>query len=162
MKQLLDRIYARRRLVFAILLACFVLLTLWLTLLGREPGAEREVRLTLFRAYKVWLKGRKRGPSLVKQNIENVLFFVPFGFLLPGTARRARPGIRNFLLTGLVTLLFSAGIEAAQWMFYLGLFELDDIVCNTLGGLIGCGIYALCARRVCKRSNRRTTDGGTT
>ena len=44
-------------------------------------------------------------------------------------------------IPGLVCLLFSAGIETVQLLTGIGLFEFDDMISNTLGGLIGGLLY---------------------
>lgn len=62
------------------------------------------------------------------QNIDNILFFILFGFLLPVDSWK------KALLAGLG---FSFCIEFAQYVGGLGLAELDDVICNTLGTLIG-------------------------
>ena len=38
-------------------------------------------------------------------------------------------------------VLLSAGIEANQYAFNLGWCEMDDVLCNVLGAVIGFGIY---------------------
>jgi glycopeptide antibiotics resistance protein len=68
----------------------------------------------------------------------NVMLTVPAGFLLPLLSRRATSAKRTALLTGLVSL----GIEAAQLLSYIALHngrsvDVDDVLANTLGGLLG-------------------------
>ena len=65
------------------------------------------------------------------QNINNILAFIPFGVLFPGKRWK-------WLL--LIAVLFSAGIEAVQYAFNLGWCEIDDVICNALGALIGFGV----------------------
>ncbi len=62
------------------------------------------------------------------QNLQNILFFVPFGILFPAWKWKA------VLISAFA---FSVLIEAAQYVFGLGLCELDDVICNTLGAMIG-------------------------
>ncbi|MFC6146910.1 VanZ family protein [Corynebacterium nasicanis] len=60
----------------------------------------------------------------------NLAFFVPFGvlvFMLVGSVRR----------TVLVGFLTSLGIEIAQYLFALGYSDVDDLLMNTLGALLG-------------------------
>ena len=40
-----------------------------------------------------------------------------------------------------MALCFSATIEAAQYIFALGLCELDDVISNTLGAMVGYWIW---------------------
>lgn len=63
----------------------------------------------------------------------NVIAFVPFGFLLPCTSKKL-----NYLWKIIViTLLFSLFIEVMQIVFRVGVFDIDDMILNTVGGLIG-------------------------
>ncbi len=61
----------------------------------------------------------------------NILLFVPLGFLIGGW---------KGLLVG---FLLSCGIETAQYIFYLGYCELDDVLNNTIGAGIGAGLNLL-------------------
>lgn len=69
----------------------------------------------------------------------NILLFVPFGFLLPMISKR----FRSFWLAIVTGFIFSAGIETMQYITGRGLTEVDDVINNTLGALIGYVIYAL-------------------
>ena len=65
---------------------------------------------------------------------ENILLLMPIGFLLPLTDR-------NRFTTGLTVLtgfLFSLGIELCQFLLKRGQLEVDDLINNTFGVLIGC------------------------
>ena len=47
----------------------------------------------------------------------------------------------------LVGLCLSVSIEALQFVFKFGFSELDDVIHNTLGCMIGYGVYALVTAR---------------
>lgn len=70
----------------------------------------------------------------------NVLCFVPFGAILPVLSRRARNG---FLIT-LLSFQFSLLVECAQLVSKVGCFDVDDLILNTLGGLLGFVLFAVC------------------
>ncbi len=75
--------------------------------------------------------------NAVKQNLLNILLFVPFGILLPVT-------INKFVLlnrTLICGLLFSFVIEYIQFITRLGIADIDDIVNNSLGVLVGWMCY---------------------
>ncbi|MDH6225855.1 VanZ family protein [Streptomyces sp. MJP52] len=70
--------------------------------------------------------------------IPNVIMMIPAGFLFPLLSRHATSAKRTALLTGLVSL----GIEAAQLLSYVVLnngrsVDVNDVIANTLGGLLG-------------------------
>lgn len=78
-------------------------------------------------------------PEDITQVYMNLMLFVPMGYLLPYTSRwvRNRVRIRPVMICFLTAFL----IENIQLIFRLGLYDLDDLVSNTLGGLIGEALY---------------------
>lgn len=77
--------------------------------------------------------------GLNKEMIENVLLFVPYSFFYLQAFRSARPWKSSLLLSAYT----SSFIEVSQLIFWLGSFQFSDLVHNTAGGLIGCGIWCL-------------------
>lgn len=78
----------------------------------------------------------------VKQIGGNVLLGVPFGILVPVVAPRTRGVLRVLLLTATVMLL----VEFAQGALVTGrAFDIDDVILNTTGALLG---YLLLGRRL--------------
>jgi len=78
----------------------------------------------------------------VKQIGGNVVLGIPFGILVPVVAPRARGLLRVLLLTAAVMLL----VEFAQGALVEGrAFDIDDVILNTTGALIG---YVLVGRRL--------------
>ncbi|AZS83393.1 VanZ family protein [Streptomyces griseoviridis] len=78
----------------------------------------------------------------VKQIGGNVVLGVPFGILVPVLAPRARGLLRVLLLTAIVMLT----VEFAQGALITGRsFDIDDVILNTSGALIG---YLLLGRRM--------------
>lgn len=77
----------------------------------------------------------------------NMLMFAPLGFLLPLLSARTR----RFVTVLLLSLLVTTGIEAVQAVTRRGIFELDDLLHNTLGSLAGfflvSGILEMIERR---------------
>lgn len=63
----------------------------------------------------------------------NILLFIPFGILFP----LAYPRRSSFLTFTMIALLCILGIELTQRLTYLGIFDIDDIILNLLGCLIG-------------------------
>ncbi|WP_328875688.1 VanZ family protein [Streptomyces sp. NBC_00287] len=78
----------------------------------------------------------------VKQIGGNLLLGIPFGVLAPVLAPQARGVLRVLLLTATVMLL----VEFAQGALITGrAFDIDDVILNTSGALIG---YLLLGRRL--------------
>ncbi|WP_327699350.1 VanZ family protein [Streptomyces sp. NBC_00459] len=78
----------------------------------------------------------------IRQIGGNVLLGVPFGVLMPIVAPRTRGLLRVLFLTALVMLM----VEVAQGAMITGrAFDIDDVILNTTGALIG---YLLLGRRL--------------
>jgi glycopeptide antibiotics resistance protein len=78
----------------------------------------------------------------VKQIGGNLVLGVPFGLLLPVLAPRARGLIR----VGLITAVVMTMVELVQGAVVEGrAFDVDDVILNTSGALIG---YLLAGRRI--------------
>lgn len=78
---------------------------------------------------------------MIKQLILNVMMFVPMGFLLPAVFFR----LQSFWKTGFVSLLCTASIETIQ--YFIGRSsDIDDVLMNLLGGLLGYGLFLLADR----------------
>ncbi|MGW3116556.1 VanZ family protein [Streptomyces sp. NPDC001107] len=85
----------------------------------------------------------------VKQIGGNVLLGVPFGILVPVVAPRARGLLRVLALTAVVMLL----VEFAQGALVEGrAFDIDDVILNTTGALVG---YVLLGRRMSRAVHAR-------
>lgn len=71
----------------------------------------------------------------------NVCLFMPLGGLLPCVFRTLRKGAWK---TVLICLLLSLCIEFVQ--FFIGrVADMDDLICNTLGGVFGRALYTVAA-----------------
>lgn len=67
----------------------------------------------------------------------NVLAFVPFGFLLPLLDSQCKKPVSIAFLSFEVSLL----VELVQLISKTGIFDIDDILLNTAGGVIGYLFY---------------------
>lgn len=72
----------------------------------------------------------------------NVAGFFPFGFILPVVCRGMRSGFL-ILLSGLT---LSLCVETIQLVTKVGCFDVDDLILNTLGALLGYLAFVLCSR----------------
>lgn len=73
----------------------------------------------------------------------NVVVFVPVGFLLGFRIQDSSFTIRKALLVALMGCGISVLIEALQFFFMRGFSEVDDVIHNTVGCLIGFCVYAI-------------------
>ena len=86
--------------------------------------------------------------------VGNIIWFIPFGFLLPFLTGRPKT-VPMILLSG---FLLSFAIEFSQYAFGTGDTELDDLVLNTLGTLLGFLIYRVYTHRK-KKADELETGG---
>ena len=63
----------------------------------------------------------------------NVIGFIPFGALLPSIGRKPS----GFLRTTFIGFELSLMVELSQLVLKVGSCDVDDIILNTLGGVIG-------------------------
>ena len=117
-----------------ILLFLYCFFIFWITLFSRSSNGKHIIELELFWSYRLLLSGAPNGRKEVTQNIQNVLFFIPFGALIPTNKWK------NVLIAG---FLLSFSIEVMQYICCLGWAEIDDVISNTLGAMIGFGIVVL-------------------
>lgn len=78
----------------------------------------------------------------------NILWFIPFGLLQPLLQKR-RP---HFLTTVLLGMLLSFSIETLQFFLATGVADIDDLIFNTCGAVIGYWLYWLFLRPFCRRN----------
>ena len=115
---------------------------------------EYAYNLELFKEIKrFWMHRDILGPYVVLGNLlGNVLIFIPFGFFLPMACK-----YRNVIITVVYTFMLSFSVEVIQLLTRIGSFDVDDILLNTIGGLLGYIIYALCCyarRKYVKKKTR--------
>ena len=68
----------------------------------------------------------------------NILIFIPFGFFMPVASEH-----RNFFVTVMDTFLLSLIIEVIQLLTKVGCFDVDDLLLNTIGGVVGYIIFMI-------------------
>ena len=75
--------------------------------------------------------------------VGNVVMFIPLGFLLPKVSARQRKLWRTVLTTALLIML----VEMAQLFSLRGSCDVDDVILNVLGAVIGYGIYKIFGKK---------------
>lgn len=119
--------------------AVYMVLLLWLSVFGRESGVHDEIVVRPFVSIKTILTVYATF-DLYKQIIDNVLIFIPFGFLLPQILKCDK-NKNYYWITAVSGLVLSGVIEMLQHLLSRGVCDFDDILNNTLGAIVGCGFY---------------------
>lgn len=132
-----KRSQSMRQIVFHIcvfaLLGIYFSYVISLTLSGREAGSRSGyINLVLFSTL-------GSGEQWKLTGIENILLFVPFGIFVLMLWKV----YRRFWNLGLLAFITSTSIELMQLVTRRGYFELDDIVLNTAGAMLGYMTFSL-------------------
>ena len=119
---------------FNIVLHIFsVLFIIRMTLLGRNVG-ERDLELIPFYT----LTTISDNNEAIRTLLMNIVLFVPFGLTIPYVLDDKIDNIHfKWGMCIVSACVLSVLIECLQYCFRIGRTEIDDVICNTLGGALG-------------------------
>jgi len=100
--------------------------------LSNAKAGVATANLTLFKTIRMYIRYYDRLNGF-DNLIGNVLVFMPLGVLIP----LAFPGTDCFWMILLHSFWLSLCIELFQLVSHFGAFDVDDILLNTLGGILG-------------------------
>lgn len=123
------------RVLFLIYLAGLCYFLFFAENYGRIFGQENyRYNLVPFREIeRFWLYRKELGIHSFYNLAGNILGFVPAGFFIPILWKNRR----GFLFTVCITFQMSLLVEILQLIFRVGSFDVDDLLLNTLGGMLG-------------------------
>lgn len=122
--------------VYLVLLAWIILWKLAVPWIGGAAFLPHPIKLVPF------FPEGDAGASAPLEVLVNVALFVPFGVYL----RLLAPRWRWWAVTG-VFVGASLLLETTQHLLSIGSFDISDVISNTIGGLLGVGLFALAHRR---------------
>jgi glycopeptide antibiotics resistance protein len=125
----------------------YVYCVLSITLIDRTAGMRRHVLRPMWELSSMLQSGDYSYWS--GQIGGNLIMLLPLGFLLPIISDR----FGNIKAAAAAGFMFSLFIEFSQYYTGRGLFEVDDIIHNTMGACIGCIIYAFMIERLIGRES---------
>lgn len=105
---------------------------LYATILTRSEGSAGLI-LTPFATF----TAARQQPELYREMLMNIFLFFPLGLTLSNALPQKWHRWLRIALTTLIGCILSAGIEYAQYRYALGMAEVDDVICNTMGAFIG-------------------------
>lgn len=142
---------------FLIYLVMMVYFLFFSERMGRIPGDRYRYNLVPLTEIRRYLCYRNKiGSFNVLLNlIGNVLCFVPFGFVIPILTSR-----QTLLRMVLLSMLASVLVEILQLVSMLGSCDIDDIILNTLGGLLGYLLFVASRKIVRYQSRVHHRKGG--
>ncbi|MFJ8090910.1 VanZ family protein [Lysinibacillus sp. NPDC095746] len=138
-KQLSDRKKQIRikKLVLGAVFIGYIIFVLELTVFGRGTSHSLQMNLQPFSGYiDAWKKYSLRD---LQNCIFNILMFVPLGIFLPLISSK----FKKFKWLLLIVISATLSIETYQTLSGAGIFELDDLMNNSLGGIMGYQFYRL-------------------
>ena len=127
-----------KKLILSGMLIGYVIVVILATLTSRSHFSyEQKFSFELFSSYRMAINHFQLREW--RNIILNIIMGVPLGILLPCLFEK----MRHWWLTYLSGLLFTLLIETTQLITHRGIFEMDDILNNTLGCMIGFGLFIL-------------------
>lgn len=75
----------------------------------------------------------------IKNLVCNIVMFMPYGLLIPYIIKPKK----SFLKICIIGTIFSGLIEIIQYIFAIGKFDIDDIILNLLGTMLGYVLYMI-------------------
>lgn len=126
--------------VIWVVFVLYLALLLKLLLFSRALGSERSLNLVPFATISDYLSSDSAGVKrfAIGNVLGNVMAFVPLGAFLPLLRRRPGSGMNLFIV-----VCVSVVVEIIQGVFGLGASDVDDVILNTLGGLLGILFFTL-------------------
>ncbi|MFV0341694.1 MAG: VanZ family protein [Anaerocolumna sp.] len=133
--------------VSRVLFAGYIILLAYFLFFSEDYGRnissqDYRYNLVLFKEMKRFIEYRNIiGMEKFVVNIfGNIFAFAPFGFVLPIISKENR---KLFHIT-LLSFELSLTVELLQLIFRVGIFDVDDLFMNTLGGFIGGICFMIC------------------
>ena len=110
---------------------------------GRQQAGTGEYRYNLIPFAEIrrfWVYRKQVGLMAAFLNLGgNVVGFMPFGFLLPVLSEK----MRRFWVTVPLGFSLSLSVECVQLAAKVGSFDVDDIILNTLGVILGYAAFRI-------------------
>lgn len=126
-----DRMFVRKASVYMFI--GYVALVLCTTIIFRTEYDEMKYVLSPFKSYRGFYN------QLLAQNILNVVLFMPIGFCVGAALRK-----KHLWSVIKIGAALSLSIEAVQLISKRGVCNIDDVIHNTLGCILGFACFLLC------------------
>lgn len=125
-----------------IILILYVLVLLWLVLFKLSFDISSVLLDHQARSLNLFPFGGSSQGS-ISEIVSNIIVFIPFGLLLD-------INLKSIMVWRKLTyiFIFSIAVEAIQFVLAIGVTDITDVIMNTLGGLVGLGLYRLFNRYV--------------
>lgn len=128
-----------------LLFLAYILFLLYFLIFSECYGRSGEMsdyryNLVLFQEIQRFWKHREQLGWIAYANlVGNVVIFIPYGFFMPMASR-----YRSFFQTLCYSFGFSFLVELFQLVTKVGSFDVDDLLLNTIGGIMGYVLFVIC------------------
>ena len=135
-----KKIKGTGRILFFIYLVLLIFLLFFSERYGRGGTQEYRYNVVLFAEIKRFFKYRSliSTESFLLNMFGNVIGFMPFGFFLPMLMRK-----HSFFRILCLSFELTLAVEVTQLLFKVGIFDVDDLLLNTIGGVLGYICYRI-------------------
>lgn len=141
---IISKEYFEKKAWWKPVLGCFLLawiaVLVYATVLSRPVEQYGLPNLIPFHSYREVNSGGSW--EILLSNYMNILLFFPGGLFLSAILPKHRHWLLRVLLSVVFFGLLSAGMEYCQYYWQLGRVEIDDVLHNALGALVG-GIFGV-------------------
>lgn len=119
----------------SIILSLYVVILLYFTVIGRYSHEEYENRIYFYYSYRRLIE--HYDSQSMRQILLNIAMLVPVGFVLSMISNSKG----KYMKAIVISLSLIIVIELLQMLTKTGSCEVDDIINNFLGALLGMGLY---------------------
>ncbi len=140
MKVNLNKMHKPIKIILSALFTAYMLLLLYLTFFSHYYGREvmhRSINIIPLKTIIDFLTAGYNINSIITNLVGNIVAFMPMGFLLPKVFKR----FGRFHKVLVISLFVSLLIEVSQYISGVGASDIDDVILNVLGAVIG---YWIC------------------
>jgi len=139
--RIITCIYSKEKIVFYKELKNLIYIIYCFALFNLVTTTDFESFSNNFIPFKEIMRYHTTSVLFYRNVIGNIALFIPFGFIVTDMIRE-KAHKSNVLIISLITLLTSLTTEVIQ-MFIGRSFDIDDIILNLVGGIIGFIFYHL-------------------
>lgn len=128
-----------------ILFTIYLFLIIWIILFKLSVSIEQLPHFRSFNLIPFYYPNETT--YQIKEVLENMIIFIPFGLYLKTlNINSERTVFLGFLL--------SLSLELSQYIFGIGASDITDLITNTIGVLVGVGLYYLLKKIFKEKTNK--------
>ncbi|KYD08609.1 VanZ family protein [Heyndrickxia sporothermodurans] len=131
------------KIIFWLIFFVYFCYMLYILFLGRYriPATQENYNIIPFKTIKMYIDYYDHFNFTIwfSNLFGNVLAFMPLGFLAPLLIKRLNGFLKVLFLSFFTTVI----VESIQLTYHVGGFDVDDIILNTIGGVLGYLVFLL-------------------